>query len=205
MNEANTLADVIGHDNVRPETVDEASARLNLTAPRVTPADLEANIAAEYFLNGSEATLGCPQHESLRLLTICILVCRNGFVIIGHSAPASPENYREELGRRYAKENAVRQLWPLMGYNLRDRIHRDDLYRKYEYQGHARPEDEARQLLGWLSGDIPELRGVEVPLLHASLERFRARQAEPRPEVGDGEVAPPPFEGFPSGHPGNPT
>jgi hypothetical protein len=36
---------------------------------------------------------------------------------------------------------------------------------------------EVREFIGWLSGDIPELRAVEVPKLADSWERFRARPA----------------------------
>lgn len=59
---------------------------------------------------------------SLRLLSICLLVMRNGFTIVGKSAPASAANFDPELGRKFAYEDAVRQLWPLMGYALRDRL-----------------------------------------------------------------------------------
>ncbi len=44
---------------------------------------------------------------------------QNGFTIIGKSAPASPENYDADLGKRLAYEDAVRQAWPLEGYALR--------------------------------------------------------------------------------------
>jgi hypothetical protein len=47
---------------------------------------------------------------------------KNGFIVIGHSAPASPENFNAELGRKFAYENAIRQLWPLMGFALRERL-----------------------------------------------------------------------------------
>jgi hypothetical protein len=57
-------------------------------------------------------------------LSICLLVMKNGFVVIGKSAPASPENFNRELGKKFAYEDAVRQLWPLMGFALRDRLSR---------------------------------------------------------------------------------
>lgn len=118
MNEANTLADVTGQD----ETIDEAHERLGHTAPRVSPADMQANIEAEYFVTGDEAMQAFPLHPSLKLLTICVLILRNGFVVIGHSAPASQENFNAELGRKFAHENALRQVWPLMGYALREKL-----------------------------------------------------------------------------------
>jgi hypothetical protein len=58
----------------------------------------------------------------LKLLSVCMLVMRNGFTVIGTSAPASPENFNAELGRKLAYENAIRQLWPLMGFALRDKL-----------------------------------------------------------------------------------
>ena len=47
---------------------------------------------------------------------------RNGFVVIGKSAPAAPKNFDAEKGRTFAYEDAVRQLWPLMGFALRDKL-----------------------------------------------------------------------------------
>jgi len=64
-----------------------------------------------------------PTHPSLEVLTVCVLVTRNGFTLLGKSAPASAENFDHETGKRFAREDAVRQLWPLMGYNLRQKLH----------------------------------------------------------------------------------
>ena len=93
-----------------------------LTAPRVTPADIEANIAGEYFFTADQATKDCPQFDQLRLLTFCVLVLRNGFTVTGESACASPENFDAELGRKIARQNAISKVWPLMGYALKERI-----------------------------------------------------------------------------------
>lgn len=113
-----------------------------LIAPRVTPHDIEANIATEYFFTAQEGLegsllLGDPlgqgaSHGSLKLLTFCVLVLRNGFTVTGESACASPENFDAELGRKIAKTkiaktNAVQKLWPLMGYALRQKLHERDL------------------------------------------------------------------------------
>jgi hypothetical protein len=93
-----------------------------LTAPRVTPADIEANIAAEYCFTAAQATQGCPQHESLGLLTFCVIVLRNGFTVTGESACASPENFNAEIGMKIARENAKQKMWSLMGYALKERL-----------------------------------------------------------------------------------
>jgi Phage protein (N4 Gp49/phage Sf6 gene 66) family len=97
-------------------------------APRVSLADIEAAIACRYDTTGDRAILGGratgdpTHHDALERLSICILVMRNGFTVIGKSAPASAENFNAELGRKFAYQDAVRQLWPLMDFALRDRL-----------------------------------------------------------------------------------
>lgn len=114
------------------QATDQESAAV-ATHPRVALADIEGAIKARFDFNASDAifhlaTNGAippayPEDVSpLRLLSICILVMRNGFTIIGKSAPASPENFNAELGKKFAYEDAVRQLWPLMGFALRDKL-----------------------------------------------------------------------------------
>lgn len=112
-----------------------------LTAPRVTPADIEAEIASEwyftaahgahvssrdciFFANDDErrAVLQTDVPNTLDLLTFCVLVLRNGFTVTGESACASPENFDAELGRKIARQNAVAKIWPLLGFRLRDRL-----------------------------------------------------------------------------------
>jgi hypothetical protein len=92
-----------------------------LTAPRITPADIEANIASAYYFTAADKMSG-DHHESLGLLTFCVLVLRNGFTVTGESACASPENFDAELGRKIARQNAVAKIWPLMGYALKERL-----------------------------------------------------------------------------------
>lgn len=104
------------------ETIESEIQRKGLNAPRVRPQDIEDNIAGEYFFTADKATEGSPQFESLRLLTFCVLVLKNGFTVTGESACASPENFDAELGRRIARQNAVSKVWPLMGYALRDKL-----------------------------------------------------------------------------------
>ena len=119
-----------------------------LTAPRVTPADLEANIASEYYFTAADGvagaaaacTLHCrhsdvdttreqapiPPYQSHRLLTFCVITLKNGFTVTGESACASPENFDAELGRKIARQNAINKVWPLMGYELKSALHREE-------------------------------------------------------------------------------
>lgn len=91
---------------------------------RVKLADIEAAIAAEnYFTVGAALdALGQPKSDAHDVMTICIITMRNGFMVIGKTAPADPANFDAKLGRDFAREDAVRQLWPLMGFSLRDRL-----------------------------------------------------------------------------------
>lgn len=104
-----------------------------LTAPRITPADIEANIASEHYFTAAEGLRGRFATSkgiyggegvpaTLHLLTFCVLALRNGFTVTGESACASPENFDAELGRKIARANAVNKVWPLMGYELRSKL-----------------------------------------------------------------------------------
>lgn len=110
-----------------------------LTAPRVTPTDLAANIASCYYFTAWQGAQlaywgdsdpenpkplsGEPdQSGPLSLLTFCVLVLRNGFTVTGESACASPENFDAEIGQKIALENAKQKMWPLMGYALKERL-----------------------------------------------------------------------------------
>ena len=106
----------------------EAECAAGRTAPRVSLEDIKANIVAQYTFTGSAAIgAGAPVHTALDLLTICLLVLQNGFTIIGKSAPADARNFDADLGAKLAYEDAVRQVWPLMGYELRERLHRSTM------------------------------------------------------------------------------
>jgi len=112
------------------------------TAPRVTPADIEANIASEHYftaMNGVEgvdpkATVYGTSDEDipdeLGRLTFCVLVLKNGFTVTGESVGASHGNFDPQIGikvsraNEIARENAIQKLWPLMGYALKQDLHR---------------------------------------------------------------------------------
>lgn len=56
------------------------------------------------------------------LLTICVIRMKNGFEVIGKAKAADPRNHNSEAGKRYAYEDAFRQLWPLEGYLLCEKL-----------------------------------------------------------------------------------
>ena len=93
-------------------------------APRITPADIEANIARAHYFLAADGTdyVSDDRPAALELLTFCVLVLRNGFTVTGESACASPANFNAEIGRKVARANAVQKVWPLMGYELRSKL-----------------------------------------------------------------------------------
>ena len=112
-------------------TEQESAAVAKAPTERVTLASMEAKIVERHDFVAADVLGGEPDHgnptrkpphPSLALLSVCILVMQNGFVLIGKSAPASAKNFNRELGRKFAYEDAIKQLWPLEGYALRERL-----------------------------------------------------------------------------------
>lgn len=50
------------------------------------------------------------------VLTLCVLTLKNGFKVVGQSAPLDERNYNAELGEEYAYKDAFNKLWQLEGY-----------------------------------------------------------------------------------------
>src|SRR6185312_11695912 len=94
-----------GEHDMSLQQSDQAAAAV-AKAPRVALADIEAAIGGVYYTTASKALRDAAvseEHDApLGLLTICIIVMRNGFTVIGKSAPASPENFNADLGRKFA-------------------------------------------------------------------------------------------------------
>ncbi|EIU1659174.1 TPA: hypothetical protein ONB34_001855 [Pseudomonas aeruginosa] len=126
--------------DVSCDEIEQEIQAKGLTAPRITPADVEASIASEHYFTAHQgdakavevaafsggslnAAASRSTPDALRLLTFCVLVLRNGFTVTGESACASPENFDEEIGRKIARQNAVQKVWQLEGYLLRERLH----------------------------------------------------------------------------------
>lgn len=82
-----------------------------LNAPRLNPEMIDATIVSEQYHVFPNTTL-----------TVCALTLRNGFIVVGESAAASPENFNQEIGRKIARDNARNKIWALEGYLLREKL-----------------------------------------------------------------------------------
>lgn len=91
-----------------------------LTAPRLSPVDLDANIVHIEFV----------KHVSLtgQVLRWAVLTTKNGFVVVGKpSVAVSPANDNAEIGEKVAIDNSRAELWPLMGYALKQALWEQDV------------------------------------------------------------------------------
>lgn len=114
------------------QTLESEIQAKGLNAPRVTPVDIEAAIVSEHYFTAREGCEGASggggtYPAELGLLTFCVLVLRNGFTVTGESAPASPDNFDVDIGRKVARENARDKIWALEGYLLREMLHQAQL------------------------------------------------------------------------------
>jgi Phage protein (N4 Gp49/phage Sf6 gene 66) family len=104
------------------EKIEQEIQDKGLAAARVTPAQIESVIAETLYFNAGDVCVPGMDHPA-RLLTICVLVLKNGFTVVGKSACASAANFDWEVGRKVARMDAVNQIWALEGYLLKQRIH----------------------------------------------------------------------------------
>jgi len=114
------------------------------TAPRITPASIQAAIAGEHYFTAAEAVMGQGQQPDLNsplwLLTFCVLVLQNGFTVTGKSACASPENFDANIGRKVAFDDAFNQIWPLEGYLLKQQLHDRAVFDASPKTGSGQPQ-----------------------------------------------------------------
>ena len=92
-------------------TLENMIEEKELTAPRVTPEDVDSEIQSEQYhvFEGSQ-------------LTVCCLTLRNGYTVTGESACASPANFDTEIGRAVSRNNARNKIWGLLGFRLKDKL-----------------------------------------------------------------------------------
>lgn len=85
--------------------------RKGLNAPRLTPKHIDGQITDEAYYVFPGTTL-----------TVCALTLRNGFIVTGESASASPENFDADIGRKISFDNARNKIWAFEGYALRNTL-----------------------------------------------------------------------------------
>jgi len=97
------------------QTIEQETQAKGLTAPRITPSDIEANIA----------DIEIVKHVSKtgQVLRWAVITTSNGYAVVGKpSCAVSSANDNAEIGEKIAVTNSREELWPLMGYALKERL-----------------------------------------------------------------------------------
>lgn len=97
-------------------SIEQSIVAKGLIAPRITPADLTANIVDTEIVKHVSKTG--------QVLRWAVLTTQNGYAVVGKpSVAVSPENDSAELGAQIAVENSRNDLWSLMGYALKQKLY----------------------------------------------------------------------------------
>lgn len=104
----------------------------------ITLADIEAEIASEYAFTARQGaqlaimeageshlprSLDLDDKRRLEAVSIHVLILRNGTKIVGVNTGAiDPARHSELVGKVKAREHAIEQVWPMLGYALRSEI-----------------------------------------------------------------------------------
>lgn len=81
-------------------------------APKVTQEMVDAAIESETFIM-------MPSGKTM----VCELILKNGFSIIGKNSCVSKDNFNEDLGKQYSRDNAIQQVWSYLGFMLQQTLH----------------------------------------------------------------------------------
>lgn len=157
----------------------------NLPAPCITPADIEALIARETYFTAGDGFAGAmsmsPEFmdqpegnrviqppEQLDLLTVCVLIMRNGHTVTGESHCADPAKFNAETGRVEARKRAIDKLYPMVIYAERERLARE--VAPTDHRDRVRAEfTELENKLGKLSNFLGSEKFQSLPSVERSL------------------------------------
>ena len=114
----------------------------------VTLEDIESKIKGDAYLV-------LPDGKS----TLCILTLENGYTIKGVSACVDAANFDFLVGRKIAREDAIRQIWPLEGYLLAQALYEAEKLYKEANKGFVKsPSSEATAPWGLKKDGTPKKR-----------------------------------------------
>ena len=93
-------------------TLEQEIQDKGLNAPRLTPEMVENTISYTDYHIVTNTTC-----------TVCTMVLKNGYVVVGQSAAVSMANFDAKIGHKIAREDAREQIWALEGYLLKQRLY----------------------------------------------------------------------------------
>lgn len=105
------------------------SRRGNPRYPRISLKDIQDFVLEQHYFHPAESAPdpnGIPKTHPFWTTTICIVMFKNGWVSIGHSTPADARNFDPEVGKIHAYDDAMRKMWPMLGFLLRQTMYEID-------------------------------------------------------------------------------
>lgn len=93
---------------------------------QLTPEFIASLIVDEHYLEAA------PKQT-----VVAVLKLENGQVVIGESHCLDPERFVAEVGARNARADAVRKIWAMAGYAVREAVHQRDKRQEREALGEA--------------------------------------------------------------------
>lgn len=113
------------------DNTEELQREENRPGPSTKQADIPAAIRKIHYFTAGEGALAdyasngerfVEENSPLHRLTFCVLTLHNGFTVVGKSACVDSSNYNREHGQEYAFNDAVRNLGPLLGFRLAEKL-----------------------------------------------------------------------------------
>jgi len=101
---------------------------------RVEITDVNDAILSAHYVNIGAANKAVGSHvlsgnlirdfdlTNLSTITHCTLILKNGYTVTGESVCVDPKNFKEEIGRSIAYNNARDKIWGLLGFALKSEI-----------------------------------------------------------------------------------
>lgn len=103
------------------DNVEDRIARANAMErlPSLNTSEARQEIDAASSIGPAIHAIG----SAFETVTVCLMVLQNGTKIVGvNHGPVDPAGFSADDGRAYARQDAIRQIWPLLGYELRNRL-----------------------------------------------------------------------------------
>lgn len=117
------------------------------TPVKVRPEDLQDAIANEIYFTAGKAIdamgslhvstkkIDVSNKDALDRFTICLLVLKTGFVIIGTNACVNGLIWDESFGRNAARDDATKKLWEFLGFELKSKQYYESIGKFTEITG----------------------------------------------------------------------
>ena len=140
------------------EKIEKMIIDKNLTAPRLTPEDIEAKIRDVTYTN-------LPSGKAV----VCEITLENGFSVRGESAVVAKENFDQSIGNMIALKNAREKIWQLEGYLLQEQLYNTDYKSGYATEQTELSERMMKLLAFINSHNFERVKGVEATLLRKQL------------------------------------